>query len=561
MSGARRLDEAVRAAIAEGWLPATAAAGAQDERPWPVVLLTAFGARLAALPLFALVGLFLGDLLRSGAGAYLVGAVVLGAAIAGLRRSGLPLFVEQLIVPTLIVGAGLLAWGLYRDLPPPIASVVLALVSIGAAIAVARPWLRVVLGAAAATLLALAWVPWHGGWSGRALVRFWMAWHLDLVLWLAAGIALRTVLVDGARARAAAAVESLRAGWLLATLVGLAAWSGMTFLVGATLSGGPFAGMLGRLGESAAAGGAPMLRAGSVLLAVAAAAWAARCWPSLRSPAGAGVAAVGVALAGFMPALGAVLLALSACATGQRWRLASAAALASAWIVGGFYYQLAWPLATKAIVLVVAGAVLGALAWLSSRSESTPAGSAGSPATARQGGEGALRVRLGGTRSIAVERLGIVTTALLVVVAANVSIWQKEDLIAHGQPVFVDLAPADPRSLMQGDFMRLDFRIPPEVQADLGGLLDRRRPHVVARRDARDIVTLLRVHKGEALAPGELRIELTPVHGEWVLVSDAWSFAEGEAARWAAARYGEFRVDATGRALLVGLRGPGLEKL
>ena len=35
----------------------------------------------------------------------------------------------------------------------------------------------------------------------------------------------------------------------------------------------------------------------------------------------------------------------------------------------------------------------------------------------------------------------------------------------------------------------------------------------------------------------------------------------GQAERWAAARYGEFRVDAKGRALLVGLRGEKLEKL
>jgi uncharacterized membrane-anchored protein len=46
-----------------------------------------------------------------------------------------------------------------------------------------------------------------------------------------------------------------------------------------------------------------------------------------------------------------------------------------------------------------------------------------------------------------------------------------------------------------------------------------------------------------------------------VLVTDAWFFAEGEAERWQAARYGEFRVDDSGRALLVGLRGAALQPL
>jgi uncharacterized membrane-anchored protein len=86
-----------------------------------------------------------------------------------------------------------------------------------------------------------------------------------------------------------------------------------------------------------------------------------------------------------------------------------------------------------------------------------------------------------------------------------------------------------------------------------------RRPCVVARRDARGVATLLRLDTGAPLAADELRFELTPRNGRWVLVTDAWFFKEGEADRWARARFGEFRVDASGRALLVGLRGADLQ--
>ena len=68
-------------------------------------------------------------------------------------------------------------------------------------------------------------------------------------------------------------------------------------------------------------------------------------------------------------------------------------------------------------------------------------------------------------------------------------------------------------------------------------------------------------HAGEPLAPGERLITLTPKNGRWTLVTDAWFFKEGEAPRWAAARFGEFRVTADGQALLVGLRGEGLRPL
>ena len=231
---------------------------------------------------------------------------------------------------------------------------------------------------------------------------------------------------------------------------------------------------------------------------------------------------------------------------GARWRVAAAAGVAAAWIIGAFYYQLSWPLADKALLLAGAGAALGALAWVAARR--TPASSALAPATVSPLTHGKTQA-------------GMALGALLVLAVANFGIWQKESLIAHGQPVFVALAPVDPRSLMQGDFMALRFAIPSEGADAMHDGAGARRPHVVARRDARGIATLQRLDSGEPLAADELRIELSPKNGGWVLVTDAWFFKEGEAERWAKAKYGEFRVGAGGRALLVGLRGAELQKL
>jgi uncharacterized membrane-anchored protein len=84
---------------------------------------------------------------------------------------------------------------------------------------------------------------------------------------------------------------------------------------------------------------------------------------------------------------------------------------------------------------------------------------------------------------------------------------------------------------------------------------------VIARTDARGVATLLRLDDGAPLAPGEFSIQLVAKNGNWTIATDAWFFKEGEGARWAGARYGEFRVDAGGRALLVGLRGADLRTL
>ena len=145
---------------------------------------------------------------------------------------------------------------------------------------------------------------------------------------------------------------------------------------------------------------------------------------------------------------------------------------------------------------------------------------------------------------------------------ANVGIWQKQQLIEHGRPVFVELAPVDPRSLTQGDYMQLAYRLPDAAsQRHLAPAAKVSRPRVVARLDDRGIARIDRLADGTSLAAGELLIELTPKGGRWVIVSDAWFFREGEAQRWQRARYAEFRVAPDGRALLVDLRGPSLEKL
>jgi uncharacterized membrane-anchored protein len=127
--------------------------------------------------------------------------------------------------------------------------------------------------------------------------------------------------------------------------------------------------------------------------------------------------------------------------------------------------------------------------------------------------------------------------------------------------LFVPLAPVDPRSLMQGDYMTLRFDLPDDMSFADTPLAAGQRPHVVARRDARGIATDLRADLGAPLSNDELRVELSPKNGNWVLVTDAWFFKEGESERWAQAKYGEFRVTPDGRALLVGLRGADLGTL
>ncbi len=539
-----RLDAAIEGAIAAGVLPADATRPATDARPWPVVLLTGLGAWIAAIPLMAVVGILLGDFISRGVGPYVGGLLLLGGALVILRRAAVSLFVEQLAVPALLAGSGMLGYALFRDFHARGGAIVLAVVAVAIAMAIPRAWLRVLWGAAAATLAAIALMP--TGSFERAFGNtgmFWLSLHGLLGVWLGALAVQHFSLNDGERAPFAAAVEATFAGWVLVVLAGLAFASGSTFLLGGALGTGLMSEIAGELWRPRTTGiQVTLMQSVSLVLALVACVIAAQRWPALRQPVLAVVALVLCGLAWFLPSLGGVLLVLPLLVTTQRLLTAAAAAVAVAWIVGSFYYQLQWPLTTKAAVLAGAGALLAVVAWIIHPRRPGDAQSAQQPATAMES-----------------RPQWLIALALLATLAvANFAIWKNETLIARGQPVYVALAPADPRSLMQGDFMRLDFRMPDDVRQDFDALRDAlrggNRPHVVARRDARGIATLLRTDTSmQPLGADEFRIELAPKDGRWILVTDAWFFKEGEAGRWAAARFGEFRVLPEGKALLVGL--------
>ncbi len=147
----------------------------------------------------------------------------------------------------------------------------------------------------------------------------------------------------------------------------------------------------------------------------------------------------------------------------------------------------------------------------------------------------------------------------LVLVAVNGLIVAKELVLARGTPVLLELAPRDPRSLMQGDYMTLAYSLSRELETlpDLPG--DGR---VVVRLDARGVATLVRVHDGASpMGAGEHLLRYRRRSGFVRVASDAFFFQEGHAERYERARFGELRVAESGDAVLMGLRDDELRQL
>ena len=141
----------------------------------------------------------------------------------------------------------------------------------------------------------------------------------------------------------------------------------------------------------------------------------------------------------------------------------------------------------------------------------------------------------------------------------------KEAVIARGEKIYVALAPADPRSLMQGDYMALRFDLPANIAGELAVRENRPwapAPRIVARLDARGVAQPLRVARpGETLAADERLLPVLHKNGRWTLVTDAYHFPEGRGRPFQQARYGEFRTLPDGRALLAGLADGHLQAI
>ena len=163
-------------------------------------------------------------------------------------------------------------------------------------------------------------------------------------------------------------------------------------------------------------------------------------------------------------------------------------------------------------------------------------------------------------RTIWVRSL-IALGALLVLGAVNLAIVTKERIKRDGEPLYLALAPVDPRSLLQGDYMALRFELAQALERSDD-------PPGKARREGetRFAAVALGAQRVAALAapnaPAPLRLRYRIRGGQVWLGTNAFFFEEGSADRFANARYGEFRVDrASGEAVLVGLRDAKLKAL
>jgi uncharacterized membrane-anchored protein len=154
-------------------------------------------------------------------------------------------------------------------------------------------------------------------------------------------------------------------------------------------------------------------------------------------------------------------------------------------------------------------------------------------------------------------RIVVVLVGLALILGlANRDILQKRQVIAEGAMLLLELRPVDPRSLFQGDYMALALADDTMPDAATLSTLPYRGTVILAL-DASRVGRFARLDGGEALQPGELRVQFRR-HGDWRgprldYGAQAFFFQEGDAELYDEAKYAVLRVAADGGTVLTDL--------
>jgi len=133
---------------------------------------------------------------------------------------------------------------------------------------------------------------------------------------------------------------------------------------------------------------------------------------------------------------------------------------------------------------------------------------------------------------------------------------RKEALRQSGQTVYLALAPLDPRSVMQGDYMALNYAIMNQLNHDRFDSTQPKQPGsgaVVIQIDNQDVGKFVRYDQGGVLASGEHRLKFH--HADWraVIGAESYFIPEGSGSSFEHAVYGELKLESDGTPLLVAL--------
>jgi len=141
----------------------------------------------------------------------------------------------------------------------------------------------------------------------------------------------------------------------------------------------------------------------------------------------------------------------------------------------------------------------------------------------------------------------------------------KQDAeLRNAQTVYLALAPVDPRSMMQGDYMSLSYAIIDQLNKDA---FDSSKPQpppsgtLVIRLDNRNVASFVRYYTAGNLAPGEHLLKFHRIGGLVSIDAESFFIPEGTGDAFSHATYGELKLLSNGTPMIVALCDKDLHRI
>ena len=165
------------------------------------------------------------------------------------------------------------------------------------------------------------------------------------------------------------------------------------------------------------------------------------------------------------------------------------------------------------------------------------------------------------------RKLWVMIVGVVILGLINFSILSREGLISDGKTVLLELAPVDPRSLMQGDYMALRFAVTAAarkaMRAPLADGINEVAGdgHIILLLDERGVGRFSRIDDQTDLSAAEVRMLYRKRGNRIQFATNAFFFQEGKAELYEAAKYGEFKVANNGDSILVAMLDENMKRI
>ena len=153
----------------------------------------------------------------------------------------------------------------------------------------------------------------------------------------------------------------------------------------------------------------------------------------------------------------------------------------------------------------------------------------------------------------------ILLNLVIVLFLFNKSVLHKEETLEKGKLVLLELAPVDPRSLMQGDYMRLRYAIARNVPKDSIS----KRGYCIVKLNDKGVAQKVRFQNDvNPISDEEYAIRYNAKKwGNIDIGAESYFFQEGKGDKYEKAKYGGLMIDNKGKSILVGLYNKDLYKI